>query len=303
MLRPARRPPLNQTDENFEEMFEESSKNENPTQPVMSRRKIVSILVAGTLVAGAAAAGYTFGIEPLFEKKAAEKTLEDVVANHGAIRGYNTSSVEFKGEGPAPATSTSNQKSLSVGSTATNPAAFVFTNGKSTSGTPVDVYLDFSAQRSRDFIVLNNAALRNLVESGEIQLRIHPVPTNSKFSVYSAEAFAEVFEKSPDRAWSYLLELMKASVVLDQSPTGTQEDEVLSAVVGSAAKVGINGVTSFTVKSGAFASWILTVADDPKVQNQFGLPAIYKNDELVDQDSVDINNPDTLTKHLKTKVG
>lgn len=295
---------MNQTDESFEEMFEDKSREENQeSSPVMSRRKIVSILVAGTLVAGAAAAGYTFGIEPLFEKKAAERTLVDAVANHGSIRGFNSSSVDFKGEGPAPKVSTSNQKSLSVGSTATNPAAFIFTNGKSTSGTLVDVYLDFSAQRSRDFIVLNNRALRNLVESGDIQLRIHPVPTTNKFSVYSAEALAEVFEKSPDRAWDYLLELMKASVVLDQSPTGTQDDEVLSAVVGSAAKVGINGITVNTVTSGTFASWILTVADDPKVQNQFGLPAIYKNDELVDQDSVDINKSDALTKYLKTKVG
>lgn len=293
---------MNQTDESFEEMFEEKSREENQdSNPVMSRRKIVSILIAGTLVAGAAAAGYTFGIEPLFEKKAAEETLVDAAARHGYIRGFNTSSVEFKGEGPAPTTSTSNQKSLSVGSTATNPAAFIFTNGKSTSGTPVDVYLDFSSQRSRDFIVLNNSALRNLVESGDIQLRIHPVPTKNKFSVYSAEALAEVFEKSPDRAWDYLLELMKASVVLDQSPTGTQEDEVLSAVVGSATKVGINGITVNTVKSGAFASWILTVADDPKVQNQFGLPAIYKNNELVNQDSVDINKSDALTKYLKQR--
>lgn len=295
---------MNQTDGNFEEMFDDSSREgDKNNTPVMSRRKIVSILVAGTLVAGAAAAGYTFAIEPLFEKKTAERTLVDAVASHGSIRGYNTSSVDFKGEGPAPTTSGSNQKSLSVGSTATNPAAFIFTNGKSTSGTPVDVYLDLSAQRSRDFIVLNNSALRNLVESGEIQLRIHPVPTNNKFSVYSAEALAEVFGKSPDRAWDYLLELLKASVVLDQSPTGTQEDEVLSAVVGSTYKVGINGISANTIKSGAFASWILTVADDPKVQNQFGLPAIYKNDELVNQDSVDINKSDTLTKYLKTKVG
>lgn len=296
---------MSQTDNGFEEMFDEKSKEENnDAQPsVMSRRKIISILVAGTLVAGAAAAGYTFGIEPIFEKKSAERTLVDAVANHGSIRGYNTSTVNFKGEGPAPATSSSNQKSLSVGSEATNPASFIFNNGKSTSGTPVDVYLDFSDQRSRDFIVLNNSALRNLVESGEIQLKIHPVPTKSKFSVYAAEALAEVFQQSPDRAWSYLLELMKASAVLDQSPTGTQEDEVLSAVAGSAAKVNINGITANTIKSGAFASWILSVADDSKVQNQFGLPGIYKNGELVNQDSVDINNSDTLTKYLKTKVG
>jgi hypothetical protein len=294
---------LNQTDGNFEEMFEESSKEGKAPQAGLSRKTLLAILAAGTVLAVGAAAGYAYAVEPIFEKKSAEKTLEDIVANHGSIVAHNSSSVDFKGEGPAPAATVSNQKSLSVGQTATNPAAFVFTNGKSTAGTPVDVYLDFSTQRSRDFIVLNGNALRSLVESGDIQLRIHPVPTNSKFSVYSAEALAEVFEKSPERAWSYLIELMKASAVLDQSPTGTQEDEVLSAVVGSASKVGIYGVTANTVKSGAFASWILTVADDSKIDNQFGLPAIYKNNELVDQDSVDINKPDALTKHLKTKVG
>lgn len=294
---------MNQTDESFEEMFEESSKEENVSRPEMSRKTLFAILAAGTVLALGAATGYAYAIEPMFEKKSAEQTLEDIVAKHGPITAYNSSSVDFKGEGPAPSTSVSNQKSLSVGSTATNPAAFVFTNGKSSAGTPVDVYLDFGSQRSRDFIVLNGSALRNLVESGDIQLRIHPVPTSDKFSVYSAEALAEVFVKSPDRAWSYFIELMKASAILDQSPTGTQDDEVLSAVVGSSNKVGINGLTTLTVKSGAFASWILTVADDSKINNQFGLPAIYKNDELVNQDSVDINKPDTLTKYLKTKVG
>lgn len=294
---------MNQTDESFEEMFEESSQEERAPRAGMSRKTLFAVLAAGTVLAMGAAAGYAYAVEPMFEKKTAEKTLEDIVAAHGPITAHNSSAVDFKGEGPAPKASVSNQKSLSIGSTATNPAAFVFTNGKSTAGTPVDVYLDFSSQRSRDFIVLNGSALRNLVESGDIQLRIHPVPTNNKFSVYSAEALAEVFVKSPDRAWSYFIELMKASAILDQSPTGTQEDEVLSAVVGSASKVGINGLTVNTVKSGAFASWILTVADDPKINNQFGLPAIYKNDELVNQDSVDINKPDTLTKFLKTKVG
>lgn len=294
---------MNQTDESFEEMFEESSNEDAAPKSGMSRKTLFAILGAGTVLALAAATGYAYAVEPMFEKKTAEKTLEDIVAAHGSITAHNSSSVDFKGEGPAPKVSASNQKSLSVGQTATNPAAFVFNNGKSTAGTPVDVYLDFSSQRSRDFIVLNGSALRNLVESGDIQLRIHPVPTNNKFSVYSAEALAEVFVKSPDRAWSYFLELMKASAVLDQSPTGTQEDEVLSAVVGASHSVNINGLTTSTVKSGAFASWILTVADDPKIKNQFGLPAIYKNDELVDQDSVDINKPDTLTKYLKTKVG
>lgn len=291
---------MNQTDGNFEEMFEESSEEETAPKSVMSRKALLGILAAGVVLAFGAAAGVALGVEPAIAKSDAEKTLSEIARNHGPITGYNTSSVEFKGEGNAPSTSTSNQLSLSVGDTATTPASFVFTNGKSVSGNVVDVYLDFSSQRSRDFIVLNSDTLRGLVESGDIQLRIHPVPTESKFSVYSAEALAEVFEKSPNRAWSYLIELMKASVILDQSPTGNQEDEVLSAVVGSAAKIGVNGVTSATVKSGAFASWILTVADDPKVQNQFGLPAIYKNDTLVDQDSVDINKSDALSKYLKT---
>lgn len=294
---------MNQTDGNFEEMFEESSKQDEAPESGMSRKTLFAILAAGTVLALGAATGYAYAVEPMFEKKTAEQTLEDIVANHGAIRAHNTSTVDFKGEGSAPDVAVSNQKSLSVGDKATNPAAFVFTNGKSTSGTPVDVYLDFSSQRSRDFIVLNGDALRNLVESGDIQLRVHPVPTSNKFSVYSAEALAEVFVKSPDRAWSYFIELMKMSAVLDQSPTGTQEDEVLSAVVGSSNKVGIIGLTASTVKSGAFASWILTVADDSKINNQFGLPAIYKNDELVDQDSVDINKSDALTKYLKSKVG
>lgn len=291
---------MNQTDGNLEEMFEDSSESEEAPQKVMSRKRLVAILAAGTILAGIAAAGYTFGVEPALAKSSAVKTLSEITQNHGAITGYNTSSVEFKGEGTAPSTSTSNQISLSVGSTATNPAAFVFTNGKSVSDNVVDVYLDFSSQRSRDFIVLNGDTLRSLVESGDIQLRIHPVPTSNKFSVYSAEALAEVFEKSPNRAWSYLIELMKVSAVLDQSSNGDQEDTVLNAVVGSASKLGINGVTVATVKSGAFASWILTVADDPKVQNQFGLPAIYKKDALVDQDSVDINQSDALSKYLKT---
>jgi hypothetical protein len=294
---------LNQTDGNFEEIFEESSKEERGSQPVMSRKKFFGILVAGSIFAAGAAAGYTFGIEPHLQKTTAEKTLSELARDHGPITAHNSSSVEFKGEGPAPATSTSNQKSLSVGSEATNPAAFVFTNGKSTAGTPVDVYLDFSSQRSRDFIVLNGDTLQNLVESGDIQLRIHPVPTSNKFSVYSTEALAEVFEKSPERAWNYLIELMKVSAILDQSSNGDQEDTVLSAVVGSANKIGVNGITAATVKSGAFASWILTVADDSKVQNRFGLPAIYRDGSLVDQDSVDINRPDVLSKYLKTKVG
>lgn len=292
---------MNQTDVKLEEMLEEGSKEETEPKPVMNRKTFFAILGVGTVLAAGAAAGITFGIEPHLQKSAAMTTLEELARNHGPITAYNSSTVPFKGEGAAPSTTNSNQLSLSVGSTATNPASFIFTNGKSVPSNIVDVYLDFGSQRSRDFIVLNGDTLRNLVESGEIQLRIHPVPTDSKFSVYSAEALAEVFEKSPDRAWSYLIELTKISAVLNESPTGTQEDEVLSAIVGSTAKVGINGVSVNTVKSGAFASWILTVADDTKVQNKFGLPAIYSNDVLIDQDSVDINNSDVLIKYLKNK--
>jgi hypothetical protein len=290
---------LNQTDSDFEEIFEESSQKEPTPNSVMSRKSFISIIAAGTVLAGVAAAAYTFGLEPQFQKTSAEKTLENIADSYGPITAHNSSSVAFTGEGTPPANTTSNQISLSVGDVATTPAAFVFTNAKSVPKKIVDVYLDFSAPRSRDFMTFNSDSLRRLVESGEVQLRIHPVPTDSKFSVYSAEALAEVFKKSPDRAWSYFLELMKASAVLDESPTGDQEDEVLSAIVGATAKIGINGITVNAVKSGAFASWILTVADDPKVNNQFGLPAIYKNDAIIDQDSVDINNTDVLTKYLK----
>jgi hypothetical protein len=285
--------------------FEEQSVTltSSPSGPKrMSRRSIIATTGIGVILAAGAAFGYVFAIDPMIQKSEATKELSEAFERKGPITAVNTEAILFVGEGDAPNSELSkSQKALSSNGIATSPAAFTFSNGKDLKDKKsLDIFLDFSSQRSRDFFVINQAIIRNMVESGQIDLNIHPVPTGSAFSVYAPQSLAETFVSYPEKSWSAFIELMKLSATLDEKGL-TETDAVLKEIEKSNKNQGFSSITGETIISGTFASWILTVSDDPRLYNGSGLPSLYLNGGIIDDSVVEINNSTTLKNYIKNK--
>lgn len=289
----------NDTEVDTVELDQDATDSDTPEpRKSMSRKRIASIFVIGSVLAGGAAAGYVFGIDPMIQKKQASSTISKIAEDRGPLTAHNTESITFAGTGDAPSNS-ENQKALASNGIVTNPAAFVFTNGKNVGQKQVDLYVDFSSQRSRDFIVLNQLSLKSMIEMGDIVLNIHPVPTSDAFSVYAAESLAETFVNAPEKAWPMLMKLMEISTTLDAAAGEESKETILELITTATESIGVPNVTDDTIKSGIFASWILTVGDDSRVKNEFGLPGLYVNGGIVDQNTVDIHDSATLKKYLQ----
>lgn len=296
---------MNPNNENTEietDVESEDDKNivstESKPEKKISRKRLI---LTGTLVmilSMGTAAGYVFGIDPLLKEHEASKTLSEFSEKRGPLTASNTETVSFTPEGDV-SSNNGEQKALTGDYESSDSAAFVFTNGKQGDKKQVDLYLDFGSQRSRDFLALNQTNLKLMIETGQIDLYIHPVPTQEAISIYASETIAETFATAPEKAWSVMIEMIKISASIDSSPVDESKDEILTMIASATNSVGASSVTAETIQSGTFASWILTVGDDSKVKNQFGLPAIYVDGGLLDQDSVDINDSASLKKYLK----
>lgn len=266
--------------------------NPNSDAPMKSRFKNAVVLLSGLIVTVGLAFSYVYLIEPALIEKKASQELSEAFEKRAPLTASNTETSNFSSD-------LGESKALAENSTVTNPAGFKFTNEKRIAEREFSAYLDFSSQRSRDFIVLNSVTLKNLIESGSVNLTIHAVPTESPFSIYAGQALSLSFSESPEKAWPLLIELMKISAEIDASEDEWSNDQLRERIASAAKDLGAESITAEALKSGSYVNWLMTVADDSRVNNQYGLPALYIDGSLVDQESIDVNHAPSLTKLLR----
>lgn len=251
------------------------------------------VLIVGVVLAVALAFLVQFVITPSLTNRDAQNVLDGLKNSHGAITAVNTDMVTFQGQKIENANV--KQKALAVGEVVTTPAGFVFGNGKSMPNAKVvEVYLDFSNQRSRDFLLMNQNSLRGMVENGTVILKVHPVPNGNAFTMYSAEAVAESFVTSPELSWDYMMELMRLAAVVKTDSA----DDVVGEISKTAKELGVPDVDANSIKNGTFASWIVSVGNDPRLKTGYYPPLVYVNGQILDGNRVNLNDAGALRREV-----
>lgn len=279
------------------EVPEDSEKKDELDQKTNKKRfgsffgdhPVVSFIIV-VIVAAGLGFGSRIAIAPIIANHTAQNILNAAKSSSGPITPLNTQVKTFTGQKIKGANV--NQKELQGGGVSATSAVFAFSNGKdSTDRKTVDVYIDFSSAKSRDFILLNQTAFESMIKSGKIELRIHPVPTGSAFAMYAPEAVAEAFSYNPSAAWNTMTELLKASSTIDTN----KPDDIVSTVVKTANKAGVSNVTKKTIKGGTFSSWIVSVGDDKNLQTGYYPPIMYVNGKQISPNGVNFNNSNDIT--------
>jgi len=255
-------------------------------------KKMSLFAIFGTIGAILLAILVHFVVSPLVAESKAQDFLDsltnfskDITLENSDVLVLNSQTVD---------NASFDNKALGVGSDVTYPASFIFTNGSSSSGKTVEVFVDFAEQQSRDFILQNQISLKALVESGTITLKVYITTSNGALSIYAAEAFAEGASAQPNMAWDYFIQLLKTSATVVTDDSGVISEQL----VNSAQSFGISTVTSDSISSGSFVNWLLTVGNDPRLNGNVHLPLIYVDDVMVDDSLVDINNPNAFTNYI-----
>ena len=203
-------------------------------------------------------------------------TPETVFASTDVL---STDVVAFSGD--APQSTDSQQKQLTCPSC---EPGFVFGGGRTT----LVAYLDFSEQKSRDFLLLNSNLFTYRMESGDLNLIIRPIQTGSAFGLYASEALAEASHTAPDRAWPFLVKLLGESRSLEGDETPA---ELRDFIVKIAKESGVDYIGDDTLSSGTFAGWSLSFTEDTELTT---IPTILIDGETVDQQKVNVNSQDEV---------
>lgn len=227
-------------------------------------------------------------------KKNATAQLSNLKKSYGSITPVNTTINTFSGQKLKDVNV--EQKSLVGGTdnTSAEAAVFIFSNGKNNPKRIVDVYIDFDSQVSRDFVLINQSSLKNMVENGLIELRIHPVSSGSALSIYSPEALAESFVTSPELSWEFMLSLLKLSAEVQANG----DIEILPAIEEKIAENGIKNISAESIQNGTFSSWIIEVGNDERLKTGYYPPIIYVNDIIIDPNIIEFNNVDAIRRHI-----
>lgn len=266
-----------------------------------STRKFLKIFIgalAVILVVVLAIAAWVLYLGP---QRSAQNALDGFAASRGSITAINTSMVTFSGQKIADANV--KQKGLAQDGKLTSPPAFIFTNGKKDADRKVlDFYFDFSDQRSRDALISNANSLRGLVESGQIELRLHPLFGGRAYSMYASEALSEVFASDKDHAWDSLMVLLRNAPEYADSDS---KDEIVKGMVSSLKTLGVTSVDSESIKNGTFASWLLSIGNDPKLNGATApkLPYILVSNKQLNLSVDQLNNSDSFKRELLKEIG
>lgn len=270
------------------ELQEKEEKENWFTHMTIKKGAIVALI--GSILMALLAVFIVKVAEPAMENFKARQALEEVVNQRGVITPVNTSPVVFSGQTIENANI--DQKALGSGGQATTPASYIFDNDKVGEKKNVDIFLDFSNQRSRDFLIFNREVLRGMVEGGNIQLRILPVPTGKSYTIYASEALAEAFVSYPDKAWDFMFDLALLYPNTDNSTAET----IVESIANKAQESGMTDITVESIQSGTFASWIISIGNDSRLQTGYYPPLVYVDDKLLD-----IDNPND-TETLKNMI-
>lgn len=252
--------------------------------------KYISFTAIGIIVAIVAA----YLLNEQLALNNARQEIVNVKNQAGTITAYNDEMLLFT-TGQKIENTNISQKALGKNGKVTNPASFIFSNGKSNKNKKtVRAYLDFSEQRSRDFILMNQTLLKSMIQAGTIDLQIFAVPTGKAFSYLSSEALAEAFVTEPKQSWNFFVDLMKASAELESNKNA---EDMVKRIVELAEKNKITQIDKNSLYNGTFSSWLLTVANDPFLQPGVLLPEVFVgNTALVD--IINVNDSDQLRKAI-----
>ena len=269
---------------------------EQPVDPARRKLKLLVSILAGVLVVLLGVLGWQL----YSGQRSAQAALDAISANQGPIQALNTDLVTYEGQKLDRANV--DQKGLAQGEELTESPAFIFTNGKENADRKVmDFYFDFSDQRSRDALISNSISLRGLVESGQVELRLHPLFGGRAYSVYASEALAEVFAADTDLAWDSLMVLLRNAPELAASDSN---DEVVQGIVSRLAADGVTAVDEESIKNGTFATWLLSIGNDPKLNSAVApkLPYILVDDRALNLSVDQLNDPDAFKRAVIQEI-
>lgn len=282
--------------EDVENTLETTENTENETSNQnnkWSSKKITIIFLITIVISAVLGTTSVYVLTPIKENSKAQAVLDLLSRNSGELTAVNTEITTFTGQNLE--TATIEQKSLKNGNTEYDSAVFIFNNGKNINDRKVlDVYIDFNSMFSRDFLALNHNSFKNLIESGKIELRVHPVPTGSAYSLYAAEALAEAFASQPDKAWDFMFELLNLSTTLDTN----QFSDILDSITEVAHNNGLKEIDGETITEGTFASWIIKVGDDKKLGTGYYPPIAYIDGKEINPNYVNFNNSDDFKQSI-----
>lgn len=251
------------------------------------RRIFLSLGVVGALLLGGAGA---YGYEHFSQNNQAQTQLQEAIDARSDISAINTDVMDYSGGDDSYA--------LGVGGAGNHPSsgAFVFGSEQGEYNRVVDVYIDYSNTRSRDFFFANNAMLRGLIESSEVQLRLHAVPSDHPYSMYAAETMAQVFNMHPEKAWEVHISLLQLSEEILEMDEPSRED-MLSAIESELERFhDISDVDTELIMDGMFTDWITATGSDSRLQANAYPPLVYSNGQLVNTDTY--YTPDELRGNI-----
>ena len=269
------------------------------------KNRFVLVLVALVITVGLAAFA-ALVVVPHLSQSEAERALR-VAQSSSPVTVGNGTIITYESKGEGSLLPGANPKQIALSADGKNPSGgFIeFRSDEASEKSHVlDLYLDLYSQRSRDLIALGGDTLQSYIESGKVVLRVHPVIDEEKFSVFAAEAIAEVAGTHPERAWGFFTSLMRNSdSLLAEADVSKKAKNDPTTVIDFIAKVsreaGVptgapNGVDADSIKFLSFFSWVRDGADDKRLAVGYYPPVLYVDGEEVDQEKTVLTDPNSL---------
>lgn len=152
------------------------------------------------------------------------------------------------------------------------------------SGKVVDLLVDFRCPPCRGFMETHGALIRELVESEEIVLRIHPRPMlderrNSTYSQDTAGAAAAVYAQDP----ALLLDFEDAMYAA-QATSPDEPDADIDQIAQIAQEVGGDETCLQQIRDRVYVPWTLEVVEPAARELQVGTPTLVIDGEIWEGD-------------------
>ncbi|OKL51423.1 DsbA family protein [Buchananella hordeovulneris] len=124
----------------------------------------------------------------------------------------------------------------------------------------IDVYFDYSCGACAQFEAAKEAELRELIEGGEVNVVLHPVNIlGQSYTVTAGNAFAEVVDQHPDKAWDFHTKL--SANFLQAAQTQDTSNLNLAGVQKIAAEVGVPQATIDKFADNRFAGYLTATSN------------------------------------------
>lgn len=140
-------------------------------------------------------------------------------------------------------------------------------SGSTTAGTgkadakTIDIYFDYSCSACAQFEAGKEAELREVIAGGEVNVVLHPVNIlGQSYTVTAGNAFAEVVDQHPDKAWDFHAKLSEN--FLQAAQTHDTSNLNLAGVQQIATELGIPQATVDKFADNRFAGYLVASSND-----------------------------------------